>query len=364
MASKTFYSNKYGGRQLRLVVSQDVTTIYWTLYSEGGSKNWYSIDETDIIINGSLVYHNDKLPANEAHAYFPVTKGHTSGSITIPATATSIQIIFRTQVYSYVYPNADYGGILYLDQIIYPPSLSSISVSSVGDHSAYASFYVTNNNNQAPYSPQLQVGTSNFGGVVSTIYAQSGTFTNLDANRTYYVRGSDANNGGRSYTNVASFTTAFYNPGNPGKPRLSYNTDEPIPAARITASWSAASAGSTSIAGYRVRLFKNGSEVAMIDTGTTATSYTFNTLESYGIQAGDSISVGIYAYCFDWQWGYHFNGGGASSAQIFSNSLTIVSDKFLYISVNGGSFNKRKAYISDNGGTFKEIKKEKLKVIR
>ena len=52
------------------------------------------------------------------------------------------------------------------------------------------------------------------------------------------------------------------------------------------------------------------------------------------------------------------------SNYVTSGTITIVSDKFIYISQNGGSFIKYKAYISVNGGGFKEIKKEKLKVIQ
>lgn len=136
------------------------------------------------------------------------------------------------------------------------PSLSGISVSSVGDKSVYASFSVTNNNYQAPYSPHIDVATSNFSGVVSTINARAGTLSGLDPNRTYYVRGNDANDAGRTYTNVASFTTTYNNPGAPGAPVLSYDQTEPIPKANLKATWTAASAGSTAISGYRLRLYK------------------------------------------------------------------------------------------------------------
>lgn len=243
------------------------------------------------------------------------------------------------------------------------PSLSNISVGAVGDKSVYASFSVTNNNYQAPYSPYIDVSTSNFGTAVATINAREGTLSGLDPNRTYYVRGNDANDAGRSYTNVASFTTTYTNPGAPGKPVLSYDQTEPIPKAKLTASWLAATAGSTAIAGYRIRLYKNGSEVAMIDTENTSVSYTFNSFESYGFEPGDVAQVGIYSYSKDWAGDKHFNGGGSSASQVLSNTLTIISDKYIYASVNGGAFDKYKMYISQNGGVFVEVKKEKFKVI-
>lgn len=243
------------------------------------------------------------------------------------------------------------------------PSLSNISVGAVRDKSVYASFYVTNNNNQAPYSPHIDVSASNFGAAVSTINARAGTLSGLDPNRKYYVRGNDANDAGRRYTNVASFTTSYTNPGAPGKPVLSYDQTEPIPKAKLTASWIAASAGSTAIAGYRIKLYKNGTEVTLIDTKNTGISYTFDSFESYGFVPGDVAQVGIYSYSKDWAGNKHFNGGGSGSAQVYSNTLTIISDKFIYASVNGGAFDKYKMYVSQDGGSFVEVKKEKFKVI-
>ena len=248
---------------------------------------------------------------------------------------------------------------------IVKPTLSNISVSNIGDKSAYASFSVTNSGNQNPYDPYIQLSLTNFGSVLQTIYARNGTFSNLDANRTYYVRGSDANDAGRVYTNVKSFKTAFINPGAPGKPSLSYDQPEPIPRAKLTASWGAASNGSTAIAGYRVRLYKNGTKVAEVDTESSTASYTFpKTLEEYGFEPGDIAKVGIYSYCKDWQGTKFFNGDGASTAIVMSDNLTIVSDKYIWVSINGQSFNKHKMYVSINGGSFQEVRKEKFKVIK
>lgn len=245
------------------------------------------------------------------------------------------------------------------------PSLSNISVSNVRDKSVDVSFSVTNSNYQTPYSPYIDVSTTNFGSAVKTINARSGTISGLDPNRTYYVRGNDANDAGRTYTNVASFTTSYTNPGAPGAPVLSYDKSEPIPSAKLKATWAAASAGSTPIAGYRIRLYKNNVKISEVDTESTSTSYTFNTFESLGFVPGDVAKVGIYSYSKDWAGTKHFNGGGASNAQVYSrNTVTEVSDKYIYVSVNGASFNKHKMYISVNNASFKEVKKEKFKVIK
>lgn len=357
----TFKSNKYGGRQLRLEVWQDGGNCKWALYSEGGSSDFYSVYNLSISIAGKKVYNPGTVRWDEK--VFPAAKGSKSGSVWIGngANAKTIYISFVGAVF--YDRDTQNGGNFTMSQYIYKPSLSNISISGVDDTSAYVSFSVTNNNGQAPYSPYIDLSLTNFGSVVKSSASRGATFTGLDANRTYYVRGNDANDAGRSYTNVASFTTSYTNPGAPGKPILSYDQTEPIPKAKLTASWLAASAGSTAIAGYRIRLFKNGTEVMEIDTENTGISYTFDSFESYGFEPGDVAQVGIYSYSKDWAGNKHFNGGGSTSSQIYSNTLTIISDKFIYASVNGGAFDKYKMYISQDGGSFVEVKKEKFKVI-
>ena len=357
----SFYSNSYEGRQLRLDVWQDGGYCKWALYSSGGSANYYTIYNLYISINGTVVYNPGTVNWN-SYA-FPAATGSTSDSVWIGngASAKTIYVSFVGAVF--YNRSTQNGGNFTMGQYIYKPSLNNISVSSVGDTSAYVSFSVANNNGQAPYSPYIDLSLTNFGSVIKSSASRGVTFTGLDANRTYYARGNDANDAGRSYTNVASFTTSYTNPGAPGKPVLSYDQTEPIPKAKLTASWLAASAGSTAIAGYRIRLYKNGTEVTMIDTENTGISYTFNSFESYGFEPGDVAQVGIYSYSKDWAGTKHFNGGGGSSAQVYSNTLTIISDKFIYASVDGGAFDKYKMYVSQDGGSFVEVKKEKFKVI-
>lgn len=357
----SFYSNNYKGRQLRLDVWQDGGNCRWALYSSGGSDKYYTVSNLYISINGTVVYNPGTVGYNTKT--FPAAAGSISDAVWIGngANAKTIYISFVGAVY--YNRTTENGGDFTMSQYIYQPSLNNISISSVGDTSAYVSFSVANNNGQAPYSPYIELSLTNFGDVIKSSASRGVTFTGLDANRTYYARGNDANDAGRSYTNVASFTTSYINPGAPGKPVLSYDQTEPIPKAKLTASWLAASAGSTAIAGYRIRLYKNGTEVATIDTENTGVSYTFNSFESYGFEPGDVAQVGIYSYSKDWAGTKHFNGGGNSSSQVYSNTLTIISDKFIYASVNGRAFDKYKMYISQNGGSFVEVKKEKFKVI-
>lgn len=243
------------------------------------------------------------------------------------------------------------------------PSLNAVSISSISDKSAYVSFSVSNNNNGSITGKGIQISESNFGTVVKSSSNYSDTFTGLTPNKTYYVRGYASNAAGTSYTAVKSFTTGFTDPGAPSNLKITYDKNEPIPTANYTFSWSAGTAGSTAIAGYRFRLYKNNTEVACIDTESTATSKTINGA-NYNFAVGDVIKFGLYSYSKDWAGNKHFNGGGASSAHVISGTITIVSDKYIYVSVNGGTFDKKKMYISVNGGAFIEVKKEKFKTIK
>ena len=244
------------------------------------------------------------------------------------------------------------------------PSLSALSISNVSDTSAYISFNINNTNNGSVTDSYIDIfRDSALTDKAATINSASGTFTGLEPNRTYYARGSAANAAGRSYTDVSSFTTGFTDPGAPSNLKIAYNKNEPIPTAAYTFSWDAGSAGSKPIAGYRFRLYKNNTEILMEDTESTATSKTINGAD-YNFTVGDVIRFGLYSYSKDWDGNKHFNGDGVDSAQVVSGTITIVSDKYIYVSVNGGTFDKKKMYISVNGGAFVEVKKEKFKTIK
>ena len=53
----SFYSNSHEGRQLRLDVWQDGGNCRWTLYSSGGSVDYYTVYNLYISINGTVVYN-------------------------------------------------------------------------------------------------------------------------------------------------------------------------------------------------------------------------------------------------------------------------------------------------------------------
>ena len=357
----TFRTNSYQGRQLRLEVWQDGGYLKWALYSEGGSSKFYTIYNLSISIAGQTVYNPGTVGWSSQQ--FPAATGSTGGSVWVGHSASYREFYVSFVGAVYYDRSTQNGGNVGMSATISKPSLSGLSISSVSDSSAYISFNINSSNNGNVSDSYIDLSLTNFGSIVKSIGSRAGTFTGLEPNRTYYARGNAANEAGRSYTGVSSFTTGFTDPGAPSNLAISYNKNEPIPTAAYTFSWDAGTAGSKPIAGYRFRLYKNNTEILMEDTESTTTSKTINGAD-YNFAVGDVIKFGLYSYSKDWAGNKHFNGGGADSAQVVSGTITIVSDKYIYVSVNGGTFNKKKMYISVNGGSFIEVKKEKFKTIK
>lgn len=205
------------------------------------------------------------------------------------------------------------------------------------------------------------------GSTWSSSITTTSTSATLNLNSNSFIHGSKLAIRVRAYTTGQSTnyysgwktsgttTTSFVAPSAPQNAKISTDMEEPIPTGVYKASWTApSSTGSNGIGGYKVQWLKNGanfgSEVTV--TGTSATK----TVTESDIQPGDTISFKVRAYTVGQSTNYY-------SGYTTSGTITIVSDKFIFISQNGGSFVKYKAFISVNGGSFTEIKKEKLKVI-
>lgn len=197
--------------------------------------------------------------------------------------------------------------------------------------------------------------------------ATTSTSGSLNLNTAGYVHGSKLAIRVRAYTigqnnyyysgwkTSGVTTTSFVAPSAPQTAGVSTDMEEPIPTGTYKGGWSApSSTGSNGIGGYRVQWLKNGANLGS-EYDVSGISTTKAVTES-DIQPGDTISLKVRAYTVGQNNRYY-------SGYTTSGTITIVSDKFIHISQNGGSFIKYKAYISVNGGSFVEIKKEKLKVI-
>ena len=108
MATYTLNSkNSYEGRKLRLYctsttnVANNTSTIKWTLYSEGGTSNYYSTGPTTVNINGTRVYYEERVSYSSKK--FPASKGNISGTLTVTHNSDgkkSITVSLSTAIYT------------------------------------------------------------------------------------------------------------------------------------------------------------------------------------------------------------------------------------------------------------------------
>lgn len=150
--------------------------------------------------------------------------------------------------------------------------------------------------------------------------------------------------------------TNFVAPLKPQAVQITTDMSEPIPTGTYKGNWTApSSTGSNGVSGYRIQWLKNGANLGSeVDvSGVTASK----ALTEADIQPNDTLSFKVRAYTIGQSTRYY-------SDYTTSGTITIVSDKFIFLSQNGGTFIKYKAFISVNGGSFTEIKKEKLKIIK
>ena len=197
----------------------------------------------------------------------------------------------------------------------------------------------------------------------------SGTSYTLNLNTAGYKHGEKLRVAVRSYSNVNgtkyysgwtfsnTVDVKFVAPSAVTGAKLTYNNPEPIPTTVYNASWNTPnSKGTNGIKGYELQWLKNSSNfknVVNIEGDTTTYSSQFTEED---LVPGDILSYKVRAYTTG-------QGKKYYSGWVTGPNVNIVSDKFIYVSEQGGDFIKHKMYISVNGGTFKELKKEKFKVI-
>lgn len=157
------------------------------------------------------------------------------------------------------------------------------------------------------------------------------------------------------WTYSGTTVTKFIAPTTPKNLNLVFNTEEPIPTATYTGSWSAPDSGGTNgVSGYTFSWLKNGNEFTTDSDLGNVLSKAITLAENY--EVGSKISFRVRAYTV---------GQGTKYYGDFSTSgtITIVSDKYIFVSFEGGAFDKRKMFISVNGASFKEVKKDKFKLL-
>ena len=183
-------SQYYGTRHLRLACSQttdiatNTSTIAWTLYSEGGSSDYYTTGPTTVKINGTTVYYKDTVYYNEG--IFPAKKGSVSGTTTVQHDndgTKSITVSLTTAIY---YSSTETkSGTWTLDSIPRYATLSTsissrtetaVTMSWTADATCDRLYYSTNNGSTFT---QVNIADSTSG---------TYTITGLSAGTRYYIK--------------------------------------------------------------------------------------------------------------------------------------------------------------------------------
>lgn len=183
-------SQYYGTRHLRLACSQttdiatNTSTIAWTLYSEGGSSDYYQTGPTTVKINGTTVYYKDVVYYYDG--VFPAKKGSVSGTTTVQHDndgTKSITVSLTTAIY---YSSTETkSGTWTLDSIpryaTLSTSLSSktetaVTMSWTADATCDRLYYSTNNGSTFT---QVTIADSTSG---------TYTITGLSANTAYNIK--------------------------------------------------------------------------------------------------------------------------------------------------------------------------------
>lgn len=134
-------TNTYDGRTIVLYVSEGgynvanhTRTVNWTLSSEGGAHNYYSVFGLSASVNGTVVANYGDVPYSKQ--VFPAAKGSVSGSISVDMGGYNITKYISFSITGNVYTGAvatNTGGItLSAIPLSAPSAPSSLSVSPSG----------------------------------------------------------------------------------------------------------------------------------------------------------------------------------------------------------------------------------------
>ena len=180
----------------------------------------------------------------------------------------------------------------------------------------------------------------------------------------FAVRSYTIVNGQYIYNNDWSFSAStrvvFYAPNACRNVSLTYNNEEPIPTAEYVGHYTRPSyTGTNGIHRYHYQFYKNNTSEILSEgyAGDLSESLSTTYTPPEGqIEPGEYIYFRVRACTFG-------NGVEYYGPWTSSEGILVVPDKFIFLSENGGDFEKRKMYISENGGDFKEVKKNKFKII-
>ena len=245
--------------------------------------------------------------------------------------------------------------------------------------------------NNPSTGPTLSWGyTNSYGNSFST--GDKKTLTMADkknATRTVYAKSVTGATYGSSKTATASLAVKQYvAPSAPGKPTISpYSKSKLTVKEHWLVDWKEATATNTSspVKGYRIRIYKKAKgetsfstipfysntsgQLLSSDSGSGVSRYYYDRTVYDGsgnkrakpmplypdiqdIEPGDTIKIGIYSYSVDAKGNKYFNGGGVSTAQVFSDEYIVQNNGILRVKV-GGTYREGQVFVKV-AGTWKE----------
>jgi hypothetical protein len=166
-------------------------------------------------------------------------------------------------------------------------------------------------------SDPTKYGNSTYKSGTPVALAISGT---ADTRTVYAISTTTADHGGSKHAYTSAKIKQYIAPSDPGTPVLSYTKSRLTIKEKWTFTWTAADAANTTspIKGYRIRLYKNGETIAIIDSSgkclsklrvpgskdyiydrdSTSTTITIDPI-AHGFVPGDTVKLSIFAYTKD-----------------------------------------------------------------
>jgi hypothetical protein len=213
-------------------------------------------------------------------------------------------------------------------------------VSNITSTSAYASFTVADSGGANIVDHYMDLSLTNFGTTVATIVGASGTFAGLNPATKYYIRANASNGTYRGYSSVGYFTTSEEPPKNLSISDLDSIWADIQQEVCITGTLHAThGTGSTGNINYKVYYKRS------IDS-----SYT---VYSLGQTTSESMNFTLNHLQADMDYDIYFtatSSGGTTTSSVSTIRTTTVT--FVYVSINGGEFVKRKMYFNQSAGAW------------
>lgn len=266
MATKTFSTNAYQGRYLKLTLTQKLESIDWKLESIGGSSSYYSIYGCKVSIDSTVVYQKDH--ASYTTQTFPAATGSKSGTVYIGKKAKSVKVIFTGSVYNTDTSNTDYGGTFSFEATVKIPEIAEPEVTSITSTSAKAEWEFESLGYPEATTYGLRLYNSSKVVIKTAAGKMSNTFTGLSANTKYYVASYAENSAGSVSSFLVEFTTK--STGTSIKPTIGNFKIDLITTTSARCSFRVIDSGSSAVTESNIKLYNSNNTIIETVSGREA----------------------------------------------------------------------------------------------